>query len=380
VASSSFLERFVDSPTTLPIRKWIFRAHLLLGALLGLYALFMGLTGAILVYRDEITRALRPELHAPAPANAVTPDHVLAVVTAAYPGKRPLSVTWPNSESGAWMVFLLSESGSLQVYVDPASGSIRGAYQRNSGWLGWIEQLHFNLLAHQKGRLWNGWAALVMFFLSLSGAMLWWPGRFRWRMAVTGRSGATGRARAREWHGRAGILTFVFLAGLAFTGAYFTWPALYIDNVKRLFPSTRRGAIAKVAPSGQRRPITELAAAARAVMGGRPIHRAQIPARPADAMRIIFRDGHPHEFHRTSNVILDPYSARVLATDLLSERSFGDRLISWFSAFHFGIWGGPLVRALWIIVGLAVALLGLTSLRLWLPRLTSLLRRGSAGR
>jgi uncharacterized iron-regulated membrane protein len=380
MSATPLLERFLDAPRSAPLRKGVFRFHLIVGAALGIYALLMGVTGSILVYREEIIRLLRPELHAPAAANHLSPDAALATVVRSFPEWRPLSVTWPNEECGAWMVFLLRDSGSLQVYVDPATGAIRGVYQRNSGWLGWIEQLHFNLLARRKGREANGWGAIGMFLLCLTGAALWWPGRSRWRKALTGRTGATGRARAWEWHGRTGILSLVFLAGLAFTGAYFTWPALYIDTVKRVFPATRRGAVAKVEPAGQRRSIAELAGAARAVMGGRPIHRAQIPARPADAMRIIFRDGHPHEFHRTSNVSLDPYSARILATDLLTERAFGDRLISWFSAYHFGIWGGPLVRALWIVIGLAVALLGLTSLRLWLPRLSSQLRRGSAGR
>ena len=44
--------------------KTLFRLHLVLGILLGLYAFGIGLTGSILVYRDELTVWQHPELFA----------------------------------------------------------------------------------------------------------------------------------------------------------------------------------------------------------------------------------------------------------------------------------------------------------------------------
>ena len=67
-----------------PVRLW----HRWIGWTLGAVFAFQGLTGAAIVYKDELDRALHPALFGPMTPGAAQPAAVLvAEVQAAYSGK-----------------------------------------------------------------------------------------------------------------------------------------------------------------------------------------------------------------------------------------------------------------------------------------------------
>ncbi len=73
-------------------------------------------------------------------------------------------------------------------------------------------------------------------------------------------------------------------------------------------------------------------------------------------------------FHNVSSVLLDPYTGKVVQSNPLRARYAGDTVIAWFSAFHFGVFGGVFVKALWALLGLALAGLGISGPYLWWRR------------
>ncbi len=187
-------------------RRLLFRLHLILGILLGLYVFVIGVSGSVLVYREEVAAWVRPELFAPVREMRTDPDTALGVVQKAYPGWKVLTLTGPDRETGAWMAYLLGKGDARQVYVDAESGVLRGEYERKQGWLGWVEQLHFNLISGRTGRLVNGYCALLVILLAVSGILLWRPQmvRFGWN--------------ARQLHAAIGFVSLVFLCVMGFTG------------------------------------------------------------------------------------------------------------------------------------------------------------------
>lgn len=347
-----------------PLRKALFWLHLIAGLGLSLYAIVIGATGAVLAFHEEIEYYTDAELHrGTLPANPVAPDVAIALARQQRPKGRALSVTFPNEGTPFWSTYMLEGPDTRVVYVDPASGRLHAVVDPKAGFAGWLEQLHFNLLASRTGRLVNGYGALGLLFLGLSGLALWFSGsrvtRVRWR--------AGGRARHADLHQVAGLVTLVFLIAISVTGAWFTWSKPYLAFVNTWFERTKepKARIDRTLPPLS---VAELAARARAALPGKTIHRISLSDKSDQIVRVTLREGAPGEFHRVSTVLLDPRSGDVLHVTRHADRPTGDSLVSWLSAFHFGVWGGWPVKLLWFILGMSLPLLAVTGWLMWLRR------------
>lgn len=341
--------------------RGIFRQlHLWLGLILAVYAVLIGISGAVIVFKADINILLRPELHhGPPPQFRADLGQALANIRQQFPDWKPLSISWPHEESPYWMVFLLKASQSLEVYVDTNTGNIIGSHDPRSGWLGWIESLHSNLRLARQGRLLNGYAALGLLALAFTGIFLVAP-RLKYLQLRH-------LLRPRELHYFTGATVCIFLVGLSFTGAYYTWSQLYIQWTDAVLVRTP-GITLAPSPGTQPAPtLGELVRIAQNTFPGKVIHLLPVP----DArypLRVTFREGSQSEFHLVSNVVLDPRTAKVLRVQHLKNRPAGDSFLGWLSAFHFGTFGGVAVRILWALVGVAIALLGPTGFWIWWRR------------
>lgn len=346
------------------LRKVIFKIHLILGVLLGLYAVVIGVTGSILVYREELTAWVNPHLFEPVSDVKVSADDALETVRQAYPAWRVLTITAPDLARGAWMAYLLNKNDAMEAYVDAATGRLRGVHRRGDSWLGAIGQLHFNLMGGRTGRWINGYGGLGLMILAVSGAMLWRPRLSSWSR------------QARPIHVNTGLVSMIFIAIMGFTGGYFVWFKTYVEAVRLLLPARPLAPLKPIAMSGPRKSYQDLAQAAQRAVPTAKVFRIPVGGGPKDAIKITMRHGTLGEFQRVSHVTLDPYTGEVLRLEPLAERAAGDRLIGNFSAVHFGVWGGQLARALWAVLGLSLPLLFATSFVLWWRRLR---QRGVAG-
>jgi uncharacterized iron-regulated membrane protein len=276
------------------------------GLTLAAYAVVIGLTGSVLVFRDQLKAWDYPEFHRASPvAISTTPDQALAVVRGAWPDGRALSVTWPNAESPYWMSYvLLNKGGAREVFTDPSTGKIVGDRDPSGGWNGWLARMHTNLLAGSTGRRVNGYGAWLLVVMGLTGAVLWWP-RQIWRP----------RWRAWPLHHATGVIALPFVLLLSVTGTYFMWSTDYVKAVSTVFERTAepKGKGAK----GPMLPMAELAGRAYAALPGREIQRIAVVEQPNQAVRVTMREGTPAEFHLVSTVFLDPVTGDVLLLNSL---------------------------------------------------------------
>ncbi len=336
---------------------------MVVGLVLAAYAVAIGLTGSALVFREQIQAWEYPDLHRSASIPiSTTPDQVLAVVREAWPDGRPLTVTWPNQHSPYWMSYVLLKKGAREVFSDPASGKIIGDRDPSGGFNGWLARFHTNLLLGSSGRKLNGYGAWLLVVMSVSGTILWWP-----RKIV--------RPRLRAWplHHATGIVALPFIVILSITGTYFIWSSDYVKAVSSVFERTSEPKARAV--EGDLMSVAELAERAYAVLPGREIQRLAVVDSPTQAVRVTMREGTPAEFHRVSTVFLHPVTGDVLAVNPLSGRPAGDAILSWFSALHFGIFGGWPVRLLWFLLGLSLPVLSVSGCLLWWRRVVVPMRR-----
>lgn len=346
------------------IRKWIFRLHMVLGIALGLYAVAIGVTGSVLVYREEITAWQHPDLLVPVAEVKATPDQALASIAQAYPGWRALSLTGPDETTGAWMAYLVGKGPAKQVFVDAGTGALRGHFQGGEGWLGWMERMHSNFFSGRTGRLVNGYCGLGCVLLTITGLLLWRPplSRLKWR--------------ALNLHVNVGLASAVFVIVTGVTGAYFTWHQAYVDAAYWLFPSVKPAALAQVVAVGERRSMAEMVDVAKKAVPGTTVFRIDLMGKPMQPLKITMRHASSNEFQLVSHVWVNPYTGEAMRVERLADRTAAERLIGQYSSVHMGLWGGEFGRALWAVLGLSLPVLFGTSFVLWWRKLR---QRGLVG-
>jgi uncharacterized iron-regulated membrane protein len=385
----SWVRTFWRQPRKLRVRAWLFQMHLWVGLVLGLVISVVGLTGAIVVFRVELNRLTTPGTAYVRPAmKRLSLDELVARVQANRPLDRVRSVAFDGDPDIAWNVRTETPEGHrLHTFIDQYRGVITGQDDYSSKWLQWIFDLHAYLLAGKQGEFLNGFVALAALAMSLSGIVIWWPGRRNWRSGFRYHLGGPWERQNYDLHKLVGFCSSLMLAVVSFTGAYFAFPEMYRKWTVRITRSTDVTdpdgcAIgvklrAKTLLSDRRVPIEDyITSAERALPGARVVFLA-LPQEPGDPVGLKLKE--PNDWHRVglSNVYLEPAAGEVIRADRFSEVSLGSKFIRLMLPLHFGRFGGRLglgpvgiygVLALYVIVGLAVPFLMITGILMYWSR------------
>jgi uncharacterized iron-regulated membrane protein len=191
-------------------------------------------------------------------------------------------------------------------------------------WLSWLGNLHGSLLMDSPGMTANAVGGFVIAALCLSGIVVWWPGIRSWRRALAIRTGVGWRRLIFDLHSAVGFWIFAVLLMWGLTGGYF------------VFPQPFRAAISFFTP-------------------------IEVPS-VAPLVASSVRFGPP-----------TPRPRRLRLT-------LGARILRGFSIAHYGLFGGWEVKALWVLLGLAPAVLYCTALLMWWARVLAPAVRRAHGR
>ncbi len=345
--------------------------HMLTGLVFSVYAVLLGGSGAILVFREELTEWEFPQFHAALPEPIrTTPDQALAAVRAAYPDWAAYSVTWPNENTPYWVSYGSKGSQSQEVFVGTETGKVVGARNTRDGLVGWLTQAHFNLLLSSRtGKTVQGYGIFALLAMCVSGLWLWWPiggAKFASRFRVDWSGGW--RKLFFQLHHVMGITGLAFIFMWAVTGGYYIWMTAYIASVDKFFTRSVAPRIGKRAPDTALLSMADLAHRAQAEFPDRPIYRMSTPSAPDQSVSVSLLEETPAQFYRYSTVVLDPVTGAVLQKGASVDRPAGNNILGWISVLHFGRFGGFAIRILWFLMGLTIPLLAVTGCFMWWRR------------
>jgi uncharacterized iron-regulated membrane protein len=234
--ASSLSQRWLRHPQTVWLRRALFQVHLWTGLALGLYVVAISLSGSALVFRDRIFKALGNKPRTVLISGPLLADAKLrSLAEKTYPRYHAGYVFRGKQRDQASIVVLDRNGTYKQELFDPYTGQDLGpadpAILRT---LTWLADLHFNLLAGEEGRRWNGYAAVLVTLLVLTGAIVWWPGIENWRRSLAIRT--TGNWKRFNWdlHSMVGFWTYAFSLMWGVTGIYVVFPAPF-QRVAGLF-------------------------------------------------------------------------------------------------------------------------------------------------
>ncbi|HET7061130.1 MAG TPA: PepSY-associated TM helix domain-containing protein [Nitrosospira sp.] len=360
------------------IRRIVFNFHLYAGLAAGLLLVLSGLTGSMVVFREEIEELMYPELLETVVRDEQVPiQAVLSAAREAYPRDKLLSIRMPRAPQ---QTYLLKMNGphDLFVYADPYTGAMLGSHRQEDTFMGWIALVHTELLIGERGKNILGLSALLLVCMIVTGFFLWWP---------PGGKERNGRARkilrgfkidlSGPWkkmlfdtHRAIGIYTSIFLLIVAFTGVSLVFNKAVAELANLLTASPPRPAppVSIAVATGRETPsLDELLPKADRVLPGAVtwINFPQTPQAP-----LVVRKKLPEELHPNgrSFVYFDQYSGEVLFVEKASASPIGSRIYNTFYPIHTGVIGGAYTRILQVIVGFSPLVLLVTGYVMWRNR------------
>ncbi|HMD49256.1 MAG TPA: PepSY-associated TM helix domain-containing protein, partial [Bryobacteraceae bacterium] len=231
-------ERWLRQPKSLWLRKALFQVHLWTGLSLGLYVLVISITGSAIVFRNELYNALWPGPRMVAISGPpLTHDQLRDAARRAYP-RYKVSWIWDTTRrhqaSNQAVEIWMDRGGHRKERLfDPYTGQDLGESRPYSiQFLAWLADLHINLLAGKMGRMVNGVGAIFIAIISITGAVIWWPGVRTWRRGLAIQPASNWKLFNWELHSVVGfwMLPVVFVFGLVGTYAGFPKPFQALVN------------------------------------------------------------------------------------------------------------------------------------------------------
>jgi len=221
-------QRWLKAPATLRWRRLLFQLHLWLGIGLGLYVLMISVSGSAIVMRPQINRWLIPSEVTPTDAAALEGAALEARVAAVYASDATVKLITPPTREGRAVYVVLDRAGIEHTrFFDQYRGIDLGStYPWPVQTVEWLTRLHDDLLLDRQGRRLNGWGGVLFMVMLVSGLVLWWQGKRRWRDGLVIRRES---ARPFMWqlHSFLGFwsMLMIFIWGL--TAMYFAWPTAF---------------------------------------------------------------------------------------------------------------------------------------------------------
>jgi sulfite reductase (NADPH) flavoprotein alpha-component len=209
------------------LKKTLFQLHWFFGISAGLVLAFMGITGAMVSFQDEILRALNPDaLTVQVHSSGVLPPAVLASRLEAAQGEK-ISALWVDTlNDTAARVFYAPAPGERRGpmrYFNPYTGELQGDVS-GQDFFAFVLQLHRWLAMGEVGKQITGACTLILVFFCLTGLYLRWPRKaLNWRTWLTLDWAKKGRSFNWDLHAVFGTWCLVFYLLFAVTGLFWSY-------------------------------------------------------------------------------------------------------------------------------------------------------------
>ena len=231
---------FWKQPKSTFLRRALFQLHLWTGVAVGLYMVFISLTGSAVVFRRDLnTRLLGniPAKDVAADAKRLSEDELRAAVLRQYPDYTITRVANSRRRLVPSEVTMTKDGEVLQERFNPYTGADMGnAHPRAVAVMEWFVDLHDNLLTGETGRKVNGVGGVLLCLLCISGVVIWWRASGAWYKGFFFNPRSGWKRINFDLHAALGFwgLLILFMWGL--TGIYFAFSDPFLAVVDYFEP------------------------------------------------------------------------------------------------------------------------------------------------
>ncbi len=355
------------------------RLHCWVGLTTAGFLAIAGLTGSLIVFYQELDRALNPDLfNAPVTAQRVSPSTLAARVEAQLPGTHVtmLSIPAAGRASEVWV------SGKAlaydQVFADPATGNVLGKRKWGEAGLSRPNLMPMIYLFHYSLKLPGVWGVLLMGVI----ACLWSIDCFVAFVLTLPRGAPFWSKWQTSWRIKRGASAYRLQFDLHRAGGLWLWAVLFI---------LATSSVALNLPEQVFRPLLKTFTPLSPTYGD--LHPPAVARAPRlsfdDALRLAGEMDRPQWVFREPGAVGVSYGARgdkgldgfglstIVFDDqtgarLLHQQAGRGRLADIYAGMQYQLHSGRILgwpgRILICLAGLAVATLSVTGIVIWLRK------------
>ena len=218
-------QRWIKAPHTLKLRRFLFQVHLWIGIGLGLYILMISVSGSAIVLRPQFSRWFIQSQVDSSSGQALTGSALESRVADVYANYAVVRVVASTREGRATYVVLESDGKESTRYFDQFDGVDLGStYPWPVQTVEWLTRLHDDLLMERAtGRFYNGLGGILFLVMVITGLIIWWQGRRRWKEGLVIKQ-ASSHSFMWQLHSFLGFWSLLLLLVWGLTAVYFAFP------------------------------------------------------------------------------------------------------------------------------------------------------------
>jgi uncharacterized iron-regulated membrane protein len=222
------------------LRRALFQIHLWTGIAVGLYMVFISLTGSAVVFRRDLnTRMLGNILATDVAADAqkLPEADLRAAIQKQYPGYRITRLAMARRRLSPSEATLTKDGETLRERFNGFTGADMGnAFPKSVAVMEWFTDLHDNLLKGETGRKVNAVGGALLCLLCLSGLVIWWKASGAWYKGFFFNPRSSWKRINFDLHAALGFWGLLILVLWGISGIYFGFPDFFIKAVDYFEP------------------------------------------------------------------------------------------------------------------------------------------------
>lgn len=157
------------------VKKLTGKIHLWLGLASGLVVFWLGITGCMLAFEQEISNITQPYMFVKNPGKGYLPPTVLKDSVDKYlKGKETISIEYLGAGDAA-LAYYYDAEVYYQVFINPYTGHVQKFKDMGKDFFRIITMGHYELWLGNTGSTIISTATFIFLIMLISGLILWWP-------------------------------------------------------------------------------------------------------------------------------------------------------------------------------------------------------------
>lgn len=218
--------------------------HLWLGLPSGAIVLFLGITGCILAFEQEIRSVTQPYLYVEQQTKPyLSPSQLKASAEKYLDGKKAVGIEYPANNKSAVVSYWDAEENYKVVYVNPYTAEVLKAKNMKTDFFRVVLDGHFYLwLPPSIGQPIVASATLIFVVMMITGLILWWPkNKAARKQRFSVKFNAKWRRVNYDLHNVLGfymtwVCIFIALTGLVWGFEWFAKSVYFVSSAGKTLP------------------------------------------------------------------------------------------------------------------------------------------------
>ena len=359
------------------MRSWLVKTHRYLALTVGIFFVFLGLTGSILAFYPELDRLLNPNLNIRSSGKIQSLDLVLNNAKSLFPDKFLHSVFLASDSASFHQVWFTpsDKDSSLmwEVMVDPATAEVIGHRQAvpvyeftRENLVNTIYTLHLLIFFGSLSYIFLGICGVFLLMTLIIGVWLWWPTQKTLLLSLSVKKGASSFRRAFDLHRVFGVYGFAVIFIIGISGTYLALPE-QVQSILGVQDERPRITVSASAGKGENQDLGSLLSHASSLVDERlKMKSVWMPRGSSNFWRFTYIDPTNIGYAGSEVILMLDAQSGILARSMSYETDSGiQRVLRWQLPLHSGKAFGFLGRTAVFCSGFVPLVLFISGVIIW---------------